>query len=397
MPDTTEPRFDPLDPADAADPYEKLAELRARCPVSHPRQGVSLVVRHDDTASVFRNWEKFSNAGGLRLEGDKPTEEQTLNEIDPPRHGPIRRQLLSALSPAIVAAAEPMIATVAHDVVGRFAARGRVDLVEEMAVPLPSRVITHMLGVPESDAEQFHAWTAAMVEEKSASGTGQRLRRDTELEFNAYILGQVRSRREQQAPPDDIITRMMSHELKDGHRLSDTEIVTQIRFLLMAGNETTTNLIANLCYELIRVPERYARVQADRALLPIAIEESLRHDSPVQLMFRTATVDTELSECPIQKGERVIVSMGAANRDENVFDEAAAFDLDRGMVTNHMAFGLGPHLCIGAPLARLQTHVLINTLMDMVTDPRLAPDFVYEKVDFFAFRGPKHLPVVFTT
>ncbi len=139
------------------------------------------------------------------------------------------------------------------------------------------------------------------------------------------------------------------------------------------------------------------RVQADRALLPIAIEESLRHDSPVQLMFRTATVDSELSECPIRKGERVIVSMGSANRDEEVFDDPAAFDLDRGMVTNHMAFGLGPHLCVGAPLARLQTRVLINTLMDMVSDPRIAPGFAYEKVDFFAFRGPKHLPVVFTT
>jgi len=395
--DAAEPAFNPLDPADAADPYEKLAELRERCPVSHPRAGVDFVVRHGDTASVFRNWETFSNVGGLRLEGDKPTEEQTLNEIDPPRHGPIRRQLLSALSPAIVAGAEPMIEKVARDVVEKFSSRGSADLVEEMAVPLPSRVITHMLGVPESDAEQFHAWTVAMVEEKSTSGTGQRLTRDTEHEFNAYIVGQVQWRREQQDPPDDIITRMMSHELKDGHVLTDTEIVTQVRFLLMAGNETTTNLIANLCYELIRVPQRYDRVRADRDLLPIAIEESLRHDSPVQLMFRTATTDTELSECPIAKGERVIVSMGAANRDEAVFDRAAEFDLNRGMVTNHMAFGLGPHLCIGAPLARLQTRVLLNTLMDRVTDPRLAPEFVYEKVNFFAFRGPKHLPIVFST
>ncbi len=188
----------------------------------------------------------------------------------------------------------------------------------------------------------------------------------------------------------------MTHELSDGHFLTDTEIVTQVRFLLMAGNETTTNLISNLCYELVRVPERYQRLRADRDLMPIAIEESLRHDSPVQLMFRTAKSDTELSECPIKAGERVIVSMGAANRDETVYDHASEFDLDRGLVTNHMAFGLGPHLCVGAPLARLQTRILMNELLDRVADPRLADDFAYEKVNFFAFRGPKHLPVVFT-
>jgi len=388
--------FNPLDPDDAAEPYERLAELRDRSPVSKPVPGVNFVVRHPDTAFVFRNWEIFSNAGGLRLGGEKPAEEQTLNEIDPPRHGPIRRLLLTALSPAAIADAEPYIRALAEDVVGRFASTGRADLVTDFAVPLPSKVIANMLGVPESDHDRFHAWTADMVEDKASSPGGQRTRTDTEHEFNAYILEQVRLRRAEDDPPDDIITRMISHELTDGRHLTDTEVVTQVRFMLMAGNETTTNLIANLCHELIRVPERYQRVRADRELLPAAIEESLRHDSPVQLMFRTATRDTDLAECPIKQGERVIVSMGSANRDESVYDHAAEFDLDRGLVTNHMAFGLGPHLCVGAPLARLQTRILMNELFDHVAEPRLAPDFVYEKVNFFAFRGPKHLPVVFT-
>lgn len=388
--------FNPLDPNDAAHPYERLGELRERCPVSRPVDGVNFVVRHSDTAFVFRNWETFSNAGGLRLRGVKPPEEQTLNEIDPPRHGPIRRLLLTALSPAAIAETEPYIRELASDVVGRFAPTGRVDLVTDFAVPLPSKVIAHMLGVPESDHDRFHAWTADMVEDKASSPGGQRSRTDTERDFNAYILEQVQLRRGRNDPPDDIITRMITHELTDGHHLTDTEVVTQVRFMLMAGNETTTNLIANLCHELIGVPERYERVRTDRDLLPVAIEESLRHDSPVQLMFRTATRDTELAECPIKQGERVIVSMGAANRDDSVYDHAAEFDLDRGLVTNHMAFGLGPHLCVGAPLARLQTRILMNELLDRVADPRIAPDFVYEKVNFFAFRGPKHLPVVFT-
>ena len=390
------PPFNPLDPADAADPYEKLQALRERCPVSQPLPGVNFVVRHPDTAFVFRNWEIYSNAGGLRLGGEKPVEEQTLNEIDPPRHGPIRRILLTALAPASIAQAQPYIEELARTVVGRFASRGSADLVTEMAVPLPSKVIANLLGVPEQDHDRFHKWTADMVEDKASSPGGQRTRHDTENEFNAYILEQVKARRALHDPPDDIITRMLTHELSDGHFLTDTEVVTQVRFLLMAGNETTTNLIANLCYELVRVPERYRRLRADRDLMPVAIEESLRHDSPVQLMFRTAKTDAELSECPIAAGEHVIVSMGAANRDETVYDHASEFDLDRGMVTNHMAFGLGPHLCVGAPLARLQTRILMNELLDRVADPRLADDFVYEKVNFFAFRGPKHLPVVFT-
>jgi cytochrome P450 len=389
--------FNPMDPADAADPYERLAELRRHAPVTEPIPGVKFAVRHADVSRVFRDWETFSNGGGMRLGKDKPPEEQTLNEIDPPRHGPIRRILLTALAPAVITQAEPYIESLARDTVAKFASTGRADLVAELAVPLPSTVITHMLGVPESDKDRFHRWTEDMVEDKASSSTGERQRLDTEQAFNAYIREQIERRRASADPPDDVITRMMTTELSDGHFLTDTEIVTQVRFALMAGNETTTNLISNLCYELIRVPERYDRVRADRSLVPIAIEESLRHDSPVQLMFRRAAKETELVGCPIHQGDRMIVSMGSANRDEEHYgSNAADFDINRGKVTDHMAFGLGPHLCVGAPLARLQTSHALNALLDRVTDPRLANDFVYEKVNFFAFRGLKHLEVEFT-
>ena len=388
------PSFNPLDRGDAENPYEALYALRERCPVSEPLPGVKFAVRHGDISAVFRNWETFSNAGGLRLGSVKPPEEQTLNEIDPPRHGPIRRSMLTALSPAAIAHAEPYIEKLARDTVAEFANRGHADLVDDLAVPVPSTVIAHMLGVPEEDRAKFHAWTAAMVEDKATSPGAERQRPEIQDEFDEYIQAQIDARREGN-PPEDIITRMLTTELSDGRYLTDTEVVTQVRFMLMAGNETTTNLIGNLCYELIRVPERYHRVRADRDLLPIAIEESLRHDPPVQLMFRTATHDTEVAECPIAKGERLIVSMGSANRDQQVFPHAEEFDLDRGLVTNHLGFGLGAHLCVGAPLARLQTRHVMNALLDAVSDPRLADDFVYEKVNFFVFRGPKHLPVDF--
>jgi cytochrome P450 len=389
------PAFNPIDPADAENPYEALYALRERCPVSEPLPGVKFAVRHDDISAVFRNWETFSNAGGLRLGSVKPPEEQTLNEIDPPRHGPIRRSMLTALSPASIAHAEPYVEELARDTVAQFATQGRADLVEDLAVPVPSTVIAHMLGVPEEDRAKFHAWTAAMVEDKATSPGGERQHPEIQDEFDEYIQAQIDLRR-QGDPPEDIITRMMTTELSDGRYLTDLEVVTQVRFMLMAGNETTTNLIGNLCYELIRVPERYERVRADRDLVQIAIEESLRHDPPVQLMFRTATHDTEVAGCPIAEGERLIVSMGSANRDQHVFPHADEFDLDRGLVTNHLGFGLGAHLCVGAPLARLQTRHVMNALFDAVAEPRLADDFVYEKVNFFVFRGPKHLPVTFT-
>lgn len=391
------PPFDPTEPADAEEPYEALQALRERCPVSEPLPGVKFVVRHGDVSHVFRDWETFSNRMGLRLGDEKPDEEKTLNDIDPPRHGPIRRIMLTSLAPARIRAAEPYIEQLAARTVDGFAGRGEADLVEELAVPVPSTVIAHMLGVPEEDREQFHAWTADMVEDKASSPGAVRQRHDTEEAFNTYIQEHIEWRRSLDDPPKDIITTMMTEELSNGAHLTDTEIVTQVRFMLMAGNETTTNLIGNLCYELIREPQRYQKVRSDRDLVPIAIEESLRHDAPVQLMFRTATHDTEVAGCPVTDGERVIVSMGSANRDRDHYgDDADEFDLGRGLVKDHLAFGLGPHLCIGAPLARLQARIVLDALLDRIADPRLSDDFDYEKVDFFVFRGPKHLPVRFS-
>jgi cytochrome P450 len=390
--------YDPFDPALADAPYDALSALRAECPVSEPRPGVKVVVRHADVSAAFRSWATFSNAGGLRLGHVKPEEEQTLNEIDPPRHGPIRRILLTALSPKAIVDAEPYITELARRTVRRLVERGSADLVEDLAVPVPSTVIAHMLGVPEEDRGRFHEWTSAMVEDKAASPGGVRGEASASAEqaFNDYIARQVTARRAMSPPPDDIITRMIDTEVRPGVHLSDTEIVTQVRFLLMAGNETTTNLVANLLYELMRAPAQWRRLAADRELLPAAIEESLRHDSPVQLMLRTATEDTEIAGCPVHKGERVVLHMGSANRDADVFADADAFDLDRGLVRNHLGFGLGAHLCVGAPLARLQTRHVMDALLDASPEPpALDADFVYEKVNFFVFRGPKHLPVAF--
>lgn len=397
MTDENVPAFNPTDPADAENPYEKLAELRERCPVSEPLPGVKFATRHADISHAFRNWETFSNEGGLRLSGDKPPEKQTLNEIDPPRHGPIRRIMLTSLAPARIRTAEPYIRDLAARTIDGFANKGEADLVADLAVPVPSTVIAHMLGVPEEDREQFHAWTADMVEDKATSAGGKRQRAEVEEAFDAYIQDQIDWRRSQDEPPADIITTMMTEELSNGTHLTDIEVVTQVRFMLMAGNETTTNLIANLCYELIREPDRYERLRKDRELMPVAIEESLRHDSPVQLMIRKTRTDTELGGCPIGEGERLILSMGSANRDTEVYgDDAAEFNLDRGLVKDHLGFGLGAHLCIGAPLARLQATITIEALLDRIADPRIADDFTYEKVKFFGFRGPQKLPVTFS-
>jgi cytochrome P450 len=382
--------FDPTDAQQAADPYDRYAQLRRDHPVSESLGTFLFLARHADCVAAFRDPRTFSSALGMRVHGQVLDDaEQHINEIDPPRHTKLRRLMISAFSPASVHEVEPDVVALTRELVDEFAADGKADLVPALTVPLPVTVIARMLGIPPEDRHDFKRWSDDMM----VHGTQGRDTIPTIAEFNAYLDEQIRLRRDASDPRDDLVTRLIHAEV-DGARLSDHEIRTQVRFLVLAGNETTTNLIGNCVYELAR-RGLWGRVRDDRALLPIAIEETLRYNSPVQFVPRTAATATERSGCSIDAGRRILLGIGSANRDESAYTDADEFELSRGDDIPHLSFGLGPHMCIGAALARMEARVAIAELLDRFPDLELAPGFEYEKAPMIMVRGPVRLDVCF--
>lgn len=397
-------QFNPLDPSMLDDPFDTWKELREKAPVTEFSPNFYYIARYQDAVDVFRNFRSFSN-DWLPVSGmfgaEDPEMEKTVQEMDPPRHGPIRRLYLTALAPAKVAAAGPHVSQLCRELVGASVAKGSADLMEDLAIPVPSKVIMHMLGIPESDQSFVRPWIDAIIEGAnpttmiSTGGMGFEQVRQHLADFNAYVDGLIAQRKNAAEPPDDLITRMLRHTDEEGHTFHDLEIRTQVRFAIMAGNETTTHLIGNLLYFLARDPALFERIRGDRALGPVFIEEMMRHHSPVQVMFRKCVVETVLEGVTIPAGAQVAIGIGSANRDERIYEHPEQVDIDRGECPAHLGFGTGAHLCVGAPLARLEAQHTLDAVLDLVPAMELAPGFTYEKVDFFFMRGPKRLDVVF--
>ena len=329
----------------------------------------------------------------MRIHGQQLDEQdQTINEIDAPRHTKIRRLLISAFSPASVNAIEPSVVALARELVDAVAGDGSADLVPALTVPLPITVVATMLGIPPADRHDFKRWSDDIM----IHGVYGRDNIPTLPEFHAYLDAQIARRHaEGDDAPDDMITRLVRAEV-DGEHLTDREIRTQVRFLVMAGNETTTNLIGNTVYELLRRPGFWARVRDDRLLVAAAVEETLRYNAPVQFLPRTCAHATEMGGVEIEAGRRVLIGLGSANRDDVVFADAEEFSLDRGTAIPHLTLGLGPHFCVGAALARMEARVALDALLDRLPDLELAPGFEYEKAPMMMVRGPQRLDVRFT-
>jgi cytochrome P450 len=379
-----------------AEPDEILTELRRSCPVSTLRPGVHFLVRYEDVSAVLRDHESFSAARPSTLEGVRDEGELTLQEMDGPRHDDMRRIVLTAIPRDLIARVEPYLASVCRELVDKLACGGRAELVSELIEPAAKAVVAELLGVPEAERERVYRW-AADIKAHDASSPPARGGRTppapaSKKDFDRWIREEARRRLESSRPPDDVFTRLLNAKNARGEPLSETEFATQIRFLSRAGIGSIVRLTGNLLYELIRVPERYRRVRADRGLLPVAIDESLRHDPPGDFVGRTCLRETMVAGTRIRPGEQVILSITSAHRDESQFPNGENFDLDRGRIPDHLAFGRGRHRCPGAAFARMVTSHVVSALMDQVAEIRLAPGFRYEAVSFSA-RGPRRLDV----
>ncbi len=400
-------RYEPFLPEFSADPYSHYRVLRAQAPVHFaPEADVWCVSRYEDVQAVLRADDVFSsramftmmmNAGYdgtppitwefVRFVGElflrtrlNPLTFMTARNLiaeDGERHTGMRSLVNRGFTPRRIAAWEK-----------RLRGRARFDLVEELAIPLPVTIIAEMLGIEPERHADFKRWSDAFI--KFATGSGRVTPYSREFgkalfEMINYFKSIARGRR--RAPEEDVISTIVAEQ--DGEAgLSDREVFQFVSLLLVAGNETTTNLIGNAVHALLRHPEACARVAADPSLVPAALEETLRWDAPIQLVFRNATRDVELAGARIAKGQKLAVLIGSANRDERRFPDPDRFDLDRD-TQGILSFGFGKHFCLGASLARLEARAALEALAPRLPELRLTGE--REVIDSFLVRGPKRL------
>jgi cytochrome P450 len=385
--------YDPVADAEAV-PYEDLARLRAQAPVWRSPSGLWVVTRAEDVEACFKDVTSYTDS--FREPGVVvPDEEQFVNEIPEPRHGRMRRVINSAVAPHRIGDVEKFVRDFCRGLLGPLLEAGRAELVHDFVVPVPTAVIAHLVGVPEEDYPLWAKWSDDVVQ--GSYPTKYRNERGEGLagahpEFTSYVDAVIARRRADPDPPQDFLTRLLSTEV-DGVRLTDVECRTQLIFLLIAGNETTRNLIANILLVLATKPGILKALQADRSLVAVAVEESLRHDPPVQLVLRHCVSPTEVAAIPIPEGDRVVLSVASANRDRAPTDDPDTFRLDRSDPRDHIAFGDGAHVCPGASLARLEARVAIEAFLDRVAEVELDEGWSYRKVPVFWAQGPAALPV----
>ena len=376
--------YNPLSPALRADPYPVYEELRRKDPVHRMRlQDGWVLTDHADVDMVLRDNRRFGNAG--RDFGYIP--QVSMLDLDPPEHTKLRSLVAHGFTPRSVAALEPRIRETVAKLLDHVEGRRRFDLIAEVAFPLPVIVIAELLGVPPEDREQFNEWSnvvSLIVDPLLDDGQVREVRRAVDEVF-AYFEAVAEQRR--RAPRDDLVSALVTAEV-DGERLERDDLLVNLLLVLVAGNETTRNLIGNGARALLRNPDQLRRLSDDSSLLNGAVDELLRFDSPVQLDSRIAREPVELRGKRISPGQRVLCLLGAANRDPGPFPDPDRLDVGRS-ASNHLAFGRGVHYCLGAPLARLEGRVAFEALLPRLGGLRLAEEPRYR--DQVALRGLESL------
>jgi cytochrome P450 len=332
-----------------------IAQLHAESPLARDSSGFWVASRFDDVRAILLDHESFSSSamGGGAGGGAFP-----LLTDDPPRHSVLRGLLAKAFTPAAIEAMRPAIERLAHDLAGEIPKGCEIDIVERLTTPLPVAVIAGMMGVPPARAADFKRWSNAVVGIQDNPFDGDRIK--ALMELRSYFAQVAAERRVE--PGDDLVSRLTA--VRDSSEtLSDDQVVGFCALLMIAGNETTTNLLGNLLDRLADDPGQWTELRRDDDLLDGAIEEALRVDSPAQMVIRLATRDVVVAGETIRAGELVLVYLASANRDPAKWSDPANFELARER-QRHVAFGHGIHTCIGAPLARMEARAAMRALLD---------------------------------
>jgi cytochrome P450 len=404
---TPQPSFGPFAPL-GANPYPLYTAMRhGKREMKFGPFEIFLLSRYDDVLSGFKRPEIFSSIAFresrpeiLQMRGASPEQIEAFNAVmlagvptvintDPPEHGRYRGILNRGFTPREIGGFETRIREITTRLVDEMLAKGgTADLVSELTIPLPVTVIAELLGVDPARHSDFKRWSDAFVSQMARSAnldpTIASMR-----EFNEYFAAEIERRRAD--PSDDLISRLVQAETSEG-RLSPLELLAFTRLLLIAGNETTTNLIGNAVIALLENPEQLERLRAEPGLVDNAVEEALRFDSPVQGLPRMVVKDVEVGGEKIPAGARVMLMIGSANRDPDRWPDADRFDVARD-TTGHLGFGFGIHFCLGSHLARLESRCALEAIVARLPNLRFAGEVVRNVNPIL--RGPASLPVAF--
>jgi cytochrome P450 len=378
-----------LDPSNRADPYSAYEQIRERGPLHLPEANLTVFSAYQDCDEVLRNpasaCDRLKSTVAQREiaagESPRPLGTPGFLFLDPPDHTRLRKLVSKAFAPKVVKALEPDITALVDSLLDGIVEQGRFDVIADLAYPLPVAVICRLLGVPIEDEPKF-SWASALLAQaldpfitfdgEMPDGFAERMQAG--LWLREYFQGLIERRRSK--PGDDLMSGLIEVE-ESGDQLTEEEIIATCNLLLVAGHETTVNLIANAILAMLRHPWQWAALGIDARRVSAVVEETLRYDPPVQLMGRIAADDMTISDTTVAKGDTMMLLLAAAHRDPAVFDRPGEFDPDRESI-RHLGFGRGPHFCLGAPLARLEAAVALSAVTSRFPQARLDSEPQYK-------------------
>jgi cytochrome P450 len=402
--------FDPLIPEQVANPWPYLQHARETAPVFYmPGYDQWCVTRHEDVLAVYNDPITFSNQGAhdmrvaipAALHGEVPADYTfpltgQLNTVDPPQHTRIRKLMQKAFTARHAVEREPEIRALCNELIDGFVDAGQTDLASTYTTPLPITVISRILGVPPESTGGFQDWAddffrltgATDVPDEESIPRWRRI-----YEWDAFIREFIASRRAE--PQTDLVSDLIRAQSEDdGPSLTDEELLANILGIVAAGADTTKVLITHIVYLLLNHRERWEDVRADRSLVPRAVEETMRLMGPVRGIRRTTTAPVRLGGVDVPVGATIYLHVGSASRDGAIFEDPERFDLHRTNTSKHLGFGIWTHFCLGAPLARLEARIALETLLDRLPTVRLAEgQGRLEYTDNMVLPSPRHLHV----
>lgn len=387
--------FDPFDYGFHEDPYPIYERLRVEAPLYHNEDvGFWALSRHADVLAGFKDTKRLTNRKGISLEmsdlGDNIELVLSILGMDPPRHTKMRSLVSRGFTPRRVAQLEGSIRDLATTYLDRVVDKGECDWVADFAGRLPMDVVSEMLGVRQEDRDELRSWADMVLHRDEGVRGVPAAGVEASGKLLQYFQKLIASRRD--TPGDDLASALLSVEL-EGEKLGESEVLAFCYLMIIAGNETTTKLLANCLYWLHQNEGERAKVQGRPERISDWVEETLRYDNSTQLMARTLTTDITMYDQTMKAGDKLLLLIGSANRDESVFPDPTRYDLDRE-TGDHLSFGRGAHFCLGASLARLETRVSLEELQRRLPDWKVQIDAA-ERVHNPNVRGFSKLPLSF--